>query len=278
MEAAAARVIDTHAHLDACADPPEALVERARAAGVTRIVTSARARVAAAPRSRSPRRTSGVYAALGIHPHEAGGGEAARRRRARGAARPPEGGRRRRDRARPLPRLRPARRAAAALRALLELAEAHGKPAVIHTRAADAETAAVLAGFPGEVDPPLLLVAGAAPARARAALLRLVRGQRDLPEGAGAARGGGAGAGRPASSPRPTARTSRPSRAAAGRTSPPTSSTRSRRSPRRAARTPAELERRIDANARRRLRAAVSRRGRRSSSASTSSSTRTSSA
>ena len=32
-------VIDTHAHLDACADPPEQLVERANTAGVSRIVT-----------------------------------------------------------------------------------------------------------------------------------------------------------------------------------------------------------------------------------------------
>jgi len=34
-------VIDTHAHLDACADRPSALIRRARAAGVERIVTVA---------------------------------------------------------------------------------------------------------------------------------------------------------------------------------------------------------------------------------------------
>jgi TatD DNase family protein len=71
-------VIDTHAHLDACADPPEALLERARAAGVDRVITvgttidSGRAALAVADRE------SGVYAALGIHPHEAAGGEAGR--------------------------------------------------------------------------------------------------------------------------------------------------------------------------------------------------------
>ena len=32
-------MIDTHAHLDACADDAEALVTRARAAGVDRIVS-----------------------------------------------------------------------------------------------------------------------------------------------------------------------------------------------------------------------------------------------
>jgi Tat protein secretion system quality control protein TatD with DNase activity len=32
-------VTDTHAHLDACEEPAAALVERARAAGVDRIVT-----------------------------------------------------------------------------------------------------------------------------------------------------------------------------------------------------------------------------------------------
>jgi Tat protein secretion system quality control protein TatD with DNase activity len=32
-------VIDTHAHLDACADRPSAHIRRARSAGVDRIVT-----------------------------------------------------------------------------------------------------------------------------------------------------------------------------------------------------------------------------------------------
>jgi TatD DNase family protein len=71
-------VIDTHAHLDACRDEPEALVARARAAGVDRIVAvgsgidSCRAALAVAERE------PGVYAALGIHPHQAGDGEAGR--------------------------------------------------------------------------------------------------------------------------------------------------------------------------------------------------------
>ena len=71
-------MIDTHAHLDACTDPPPALLERARAAGVTRVLTvgttidSCRLALATAEED------EGVFAILGIHPHEAGGPEAER--------------------------------------------------------------------------------------------------------------------------------------------------------------------------------------------------------
>ena len=70
-------MIDTHAHLDALADPGAA-VERARAAGVARIVTvgtgidSCRAALAIAADDDQ------VYAALGIDPHQAASGEADR--------------------------------------------------------------------------------------------------------------------------------------------------------------------------------------------------------
>ena len=70
-------MIDTHAHLDALEDPVGA-VERARAAGVTRIVTigtgidSCRAALALAAAH------EGVHAALGIDPHRAGGEDADR--------------------------------------------------------------------------------------------------------------------------------------------------------------------------------------------------------
>jgi TatD DNase family protein len=62
---------DTHAHLDACADRSEDVVARARAAGVERIVAigsgldSCRETLAIAAREH------GVFAALGIHPHQA---------------------------------------------------------------------------------------------------------------------------------------------------------------------------------------------------------------
>ena len=75
-------MIDTHAHLDACDEPAAALVARAREAGVDRIVTvgsgidSCRAALVVADDE------DGVFAALGIHPHQAGGEEAARLDRA----------------------------------------------------------------------------------------------------------------------------------------------------------------------------------------------------
>ena len=70
-------MIDTHAHLDAL-EEPEAALARAREAGVTRFVTigtgieSSRAALALAAAG------DGVFAALGIDPHQAGTAEAGR--------------------------------------------------------------------------------------------------------------------------------------------------------------------------------------------------------
>jgi TatD DNase family protein len=144
-------VIDTHAHLDGCAEAPEAMLDRARAAGVDRVVTvgsgidSCRAALSLAERE------PGVFAALGIHPHQAGGEEA--------------------ERVEELCRLLGHERAVAvgetgldfyrdyaphdAQRRLFErqLTVAHdlGKPAVVHTRAADEATADLLGAFDGTV-------------------------------------------------------------------------------------------------------------------------------
>jgi TatD DNase family protein len=155
-------VIDTHAHLDACTDPPPQLLERARAAGVTRVLTvgttidSCRRALAAAEAD------DGVFAILGIHPHEAGGAEAERvdelatlLRHDRAVAVGETGLDDFRDYA-PLDRQRDlfARQ--------LELARELDKPVVIHTRAADDATLELLAGFDGTVvlhcfsSPPLL--------------------------------------------------------------------------------------------------------------------------
>jgi TatD DNase family protein len=144
-------VIDTHAHLDACADPPAILLSRAREAGVDRVMTvgttieSCRAALEAADGN------EGVYATLGLHPHEAGGGDAGRLEELRGllgherAVAVGETG---------LDFFRDYAPRDAQLRLFeqqLELASELGKPVVIHARDADDEVATALARFEGTV-------------------------------------------------------------------------------------------------------------------------------
>ena len=144
-------MIDTHAHLDGCDEPAAFLVERARAVGVSRIITigtgipSCHAALAIAAAE------EGVYAAVGIDPHQAGGPEAARvdelmelLRHRRAVAVGETGLDYFHDLApRPVQRELFDRQ--------LEIAAAAGVAVVIHTRDADADTAAALAGFPGTV-------------------------------------------------------------------------------------------------------------------------------
>jgi TatD DNase family protein len=157
-------VIDTHAHLDALEDA-DAAVERAREAGVDRIITigtgidSCRAALEIAGAN------EGVYAALGIDPHQAGTDEAGRV----GELRVLLGDRRavavgetgldyhyggdRRDEQRTL------------FEAQLELAGELQLPVVVHTRSANADTDAILRGHDGTVvmhcfSEPDLLAAG----------------------------------------------------------------------------------------------------------------------
>jgi TatD DNase family protein len=144
-------MIDTHAHLDGCAEPAHAILERARAAGVDRVVTvgsgidSCRAALAVADAE------LGVFAALGIHPHQAGDGEVNRVDELRG--------------------LLDHERAVAvgetgldfyrdyaphdAQRSLferqLELAHELRRPVVVHSRSSEQATADALAGFDGVV-------------------------------------------------------------------------------------------------------------------------------
>ena len=72
--------------------------------------------------------------------------------------------------------------------AQLALADELGLPVVVHSREA-ARTRLPLSKLRGRRDPPLLLVARSAAGCARARVLRLVRGQRDVSEGGGASRG-----------------------------------------------------------------------------------------
>jgi TatD DNase family protein len=144
-------VIDTHAHLDAYEEDAGELLVRARAAGVSRIVTigtgidSCRAALAIADAH------EGVTAALGIDPHQAATAEAERiDELCELLARPSavavgETGLDGHHGAETLPEQR------LLFEAHLELAEALGLPVVIHSRAASVETAAALAPFPGTV-------------------------------------------------------------------------------------------------------------------------------
>jgi TatD DNase family protein len=143
-------VTDSHAHLDAL-DDPDAAVERALAAGVTRIVTvgtgidSCRAALALADRH------EGVYAALGIDPHQASTPEAGRVGELRELLHHPKAvavGETGLDYFHDFARPEDQR---ALFEAQLELAAALEKPVVIHSRDADEDTLAVLGGFDGTV-------------------------------------------------------------------------------------------------------------------------------
>jgi TatD DNase family protein len=144
-------VIDTHAHLDACADPPSELVARARAAGVQRIVTIGTGIESSRRALELAEREEGVFAALGIDPHRASGDDAARvgeLERLLAHERAVAVGETGLDYHYGAETKREQRRL---FEAQLELAERVGKPIVIHCREAAEDTADVLAGFGGTV-------------------------------------------------------------------------------------------------------------------------------
>jgi TatD DNase family protein len=139
-------VIDTHAHLG---DDAAEVVERARAEGVSRVVDVATTVAGARASLARTERLDGVYASLGIHPHEADAGadlDALRELLAhpRAVAVGETGLDYFRDYA-----------ARDAQRRLfddqLALARETGKPVVIHTRAADDETLERLVAHDGPV-------------------------------------------------------------------------------------------------------------------------------
>jgi TatD DNase family protein len=142
-------VIDTHAHLDA-AEARDVLA-RARTAGVERVIAVATTVHGAHEALTLAESEAGVYGCLGIHPHEAGGEQADRLEELR-------------------PLLAHPRAVAVGETGLdfyreyaphdaqvqlfgrhLSLARELAKPIVIHTRAADAETATALESFDGTV-------------------------------------------------------------------------------------------------------------------------------
>ena len=143
-------MIDTHAHLDAC-DDPAAVLARARAAGVTRVVTigtgidSCRAALAIADLH------DGVFAALGIDPHQAGSADAERLDELRQLLAHPKAvaiGETGLDNHHHFASAADQRRL---FDAQIALAVELAKPIVIHSRDAATDTAEALAGFAGTV-------------------------------------------------------------------------------------------------------------------------------
>jgi TatD DNase family protein len=142
-------VIDTHAHLHRH-EAPEALA-RAREAGVDRVIVISTTVAGAHEALALADEHQGVYAGLGIHPHEAGGPEAERLEELLpllGHARAVAVGETGLDFYRDYAPQSAQRRLFARQ---LELASRLGKPVVIHARAADGDTLAELTAFGGTV-------------------------------------------------------------------------------------------------------------------------------
>ena len=143
-------MIDTHAHLDALDDPGE-VVARAREAGVTRILTVGTDVVGCRRALELADAHDGVYAILGIHPHAAGGATEADVAEVRALFSHPKAvgaGEMGLDWFRDYAPREAQQRLFASM---LAVAREAGMPAVIHTRAADADTLAALEGFEGRV-------------------------------------------------------------------------------------------------------------------------------
>ena len=144
-------MIDTHAHLDACHEPADVLLARARVAGVTTVITigagidSCRRALAIVDREQA------VVAALGIDPHHAAPPESSRLAELRELLDHPRvvavgetgldhhWGADTKDEQQRL------------FAAQLELAEELDMPVVVHCREAAEETAAALGAFRGTV-------------------------------------------------------------------------------------------------------------------------------
>ena len=140
-------MIDTHAHLDALDDAPQALA-RAREARVGRVITIGTTLDSCRAALELAERDEGVFVSLGLHPHEAGAATAADvdelatlLDHPRAVAVGETGLDYFRDYA-------PHDRQLDLFRAQAGLAAAAGKPLVVHTRSADDETVAVLTELP----------------------------------------------------------------------------------------------------------------------------------
>ena len=141
-------MIDTHAHLG---DDAGDVIERARTAGVTRIVTVATTLAGARGALALAEEHDGVFACLGIHPHEAGGEEAEHVREICALLGHPKAvavGETGLDYFRDYA---PADAQQRLFERQLAIAKDTGKPVVIHTRAADDDTKERLLAHDGRV-------------------------------------------------------------------------------------------------------------------------------
>ena len=144
-------MIDTHAHLDALEDDPADVVARARDAGVTRILTVGTDVDGCRRALELADRHDEVYAILGIHPHAASDAtdeDVAEVRSLLAHPKAVAAGEMGLDWFRDYA---PRDKQLHLFASMLEVAAETGKPAVIHTRAADADTVAALQGFGGRV-------------------------------------------------------------------------------------------------------------------------------
>ena len=140
-------MIDTHAHLDH-EDDPAAVLARARAAGVARVISVGSGLASCAGTLELAEREDGVFAALGFHPQQAGEESDLDALREllvhpRAVAVGETGLDWFRDYA-------PRDRQEALFRAQVALAAEVGKALVVHTRAADEDTVAVLRDLAGD--------------------------------------------------------------------------------------------------------------------------------
>jgi TatD DNase family protein len=157
-------VIDTHAHLDAL-DEPGAAVARAHEASVTRVITIGTGIESCSAALGIAEEHDGVFAALGIDPHQAAGGEAERVHELRellGHSKAVAVGETGLDYHYGSETRVEQRRL---FEAQLGLARDLGLPVVIHTREANDDTASILGGHDGTVvmhcfSEPGLLAAG----------------------------------------------------------------------------------------------------------------------
>jgi TatD DNase family protein len=142
-------VVDTHAHLDALNEDASEALARARAAGVGRVISIGSGIESCRATLRLAEQEDSVFAALGIHPHQAGEVEAAELEELEGLLAHPKAvavGETGLDHFRDYA---PRDRQLETFREQADLAVRLGKALVVHSRAADEETAAVLEELPG---------------------------------------------------------------------------------------------------------------------------------